>query len=239
MSMVAHLALLPGMGCSKALWSDVPARLSDAYPDLDIVTPSLTEESLDGCVDSLLERLPDRCAVAGLSLGGIVAMALARRAPERLTGLCLMSTNPQAPTDVQRQGWATQRARLAAGEHAEDLQRDLLPFLVSDAVDDRTREAVVAMAGVVGDHAFDAQLALQATRVDERSSLQRFDAPALVISAERDALCPPSWHEDMAARLPRGQLVRIPRVGHLSPMEAPAEVADAVAVWLERITDDR
>lgn len=237
--MVTPLALLPGMGCSTALWSDIPDRLYAAYPDLRIVTPQLTKTALDDCVDDLLERLPERCAVAGLSLGGIVAMALARRAPERLTGLCLMSTNPQAPTHAQREGWVTQRARLAAGEHAEDLQRDLLPLLVSDAVDDRTRDAVVAMAGMVGDSGFDAQLALQATRVDERSSLQHFAAPALVISAERDALCPPSWHEDMAARLPQGHLVRIPRAGHLSPMEAPAEVAHAVLAWLERIADDR
>ena len=66
-------------------------------------------------MDRLLDLLPDRFALAGLSLGGIVAMALVRTAPERVSRLWLMSTNPYGPTERQLRRLAPQRDRLAGG----------------------------------------------------------------------------------------------------------------------------
>ena len=63
--------------------------------------PELTEATLDAQVARLLDELPSRFALAGLSLGGIVAMALVRTAPERVSSLILLSTNPYGPTEDQ------------------------------------------------------------------------------------------------------------------------------------------
>ena len=103
------LVLLPGLNCSPALWSalDIGAAMS----------PILTEPTLDGQVERLLDELPPRFALAGLSLGGIVAMALVRRAPERVSRLCLMSTTSRPPTNQQYAMWSRQRAALAAGRN--------------------------------------------------------------------------------------------------------------------------
>ena len=116
------LVLLAGMNCTADLWSG--CGLEGA------LMPSLDESTVDGQVEALLDTLPGRFTLAGLSLGAIVGMALCRRAPERVTGLCLMSTNAKAPTDAQRQGWQDWRDRLAAGETATDLQRDILGSLL-------------------------------------------------------------------------------------------------------------
>src|SRR4029450_11519627 len=93
------IVLLPGMNCSTELWS----RLDwDGWPQL--ITAKLTEATLDGQVSRLLDELPRRFAIGGLSLGGIVAMALTRAAPERISSLILLSTHPHPPTPSQGSG---------------------------------------------------------------------------------------------------------------------------------------
>ncbi|HWH99287.1 MAG TPA: alpha/beta hydrolase, partial [Propionibacteriaceae bacterium] len=117
------LVLLPGLNCSPRLWSGLGIGPA--------VTPILTEPTVDGQVQRLLDELPPRVALAGLSLGGIVAMALVRRAPERVTRLCLMSTTSRPPTSQQYAMWSRQRTALAAGATARDLQREIKAALLS------------------------------------------------------------------------------------------------------------
>ncbi|TQM37510.1 alpha/beta fold hydrolase [Pseudonocardia cypriaca] len=215
------LVVLPGMGCSPRLWCS-------ALPDVPVVHGTLDRPSIDGCVDALLDVLPPRFALAGLSLGGIVAMALVRRAPERVTRLALLATNARGPTPAQYEGWATARSGLAAGRRARDLQRDLLPLLLHDRTHDET---ALAMADDVGTAAFDRQLAAQATRIDERPGLADVRVPTLVLAGAQDRLCPPDRHEEIAALVPGARLEVVAGVGHLMPLEAPARVAEALGTW--------
>ncbi len=97
-----------------------------------MITPGLTEATLDAQVTRLLDELPDRFVLGGLSLGGIVAMALVRTAPERVSSLILLSTNPHGPTEDQLQNWRASRDDLRAGRTARDLQSDWLPLLLSE-----------------------------------------------------------------------------------------------------------
>ena len=222
------LVLLPGMNCSARLWDGVGL-------DGPVLTPELPSTGgLESCVTELLGSLPERFALAGLSLGGIVAMAMLRRAPERVTALCLLSTNPHAPTPQQLCAWRAQRDELAAGRSARDLQSDLLPVLLADR--SAAADAVVlAMADDVGDSALAAQLALQATRIDERPWLPRVGVPTLVLAAERDALCPVAKHEELAALIPAAKLHVLSGAGHLSPLEAASQVTGRMRDWLAAI----
>ena len=111
------------MNCSARLWADVAPEQA--------LTPRLTEPSLTAQVDRLLDELPPRFVIVGLSLGAVVAMAVTRTAPERVAGLVLMSTNPYGPTEQQLLSWRRERDRLSAGESARELQQDLLPVLLS------------------------------------------------------------------------------------------------------------
>ena len=163
------LVLLPGMNCSARLWS-----LLDLGP---AIRPTLTEPSLAGQVDRLLDELPPRFALAGLSLGAIVAMALVRRAPERVSWLGLMSTNPYPPTEAQYaalDGAAIGAGRREVGPRAAGRTAAgaaVAPGRSSDRPD--LVEATLLMADEVGAAALDAQLALQASRIDERDGLRR------------------------------------------------------------------
>lgn len=220
------LVLLPGLNCSPALWSAL-----DVGP---AATPILTEPTLEGQVDRLLDELPTRFALAGLSLGGIVAMALVRRAPERVSRLCLMSTTSRPPTSQQYAMWARQRAALAAGATARDLQRELMAALLSPNARSRQPQLVevaLAMADDIGAETLDAQLALQATRVDERPGLARVGCPTLIIAGLDDTLCRPERHAEMHALVQGSELVELERCGHLSPLEQPAAVTAALWSW--------
>jgi pimeloyl-ACP methyl ester carboxylesterase len=211
------------MNCSPALWSKLDLG---AWPS--VITPELSEPTLDSQVARLLDELPARFALAGLSLGGIVAMALVRTAPERVSSLVLMSTNPHAPADAQLDGWRAARDALRAGRTARELQSDWLPVLLSER--GRRRPDLVndtlAMADAVGEEALDAQLALQATRIDERPALPYVRCPTMIIAARQDALCSVAKHTELKELIPGSSLLIIEDCGHLSPLEQPRVVTN-------------
>lgn len=211
------LVLLSGMNCTARLW-DSSGR--------GAVHPTLDRANLDAQVDALLEALPDRFLLAGLSLGGIVAMALTRRAPDRVAGLCLLATNARPPTEDQHVAWNAQLARLDAGATARDLQHlDLL-------LHDRSLDGpVLQMADEVGEATLAAQLRLQGTRIDERPALRSVSVPTLVLAGERDRLCPLERHFEIANLVPGARLHVLPDTGHLLAMEAPETVAALLGEW--------
>lgn len=224
------LVLLPGMNCSSRLWQGVAAILSERF---EVCPAELQGSSVDECVAQLLARLPARFAVSGLSLGGIVAMALARQAPGRVSGLALLSTNPRAPTAEQLRSWGRTRVALRSGTSAREVQAELLPVLLSERTcSGPVATEVLAMADEVGAKRLDDQLAMQATRIDERPALPRVRVPTLVVAGAADALVPPDWHEEVQHLVPGARGAVLEGVGHLSPLEAPAAVAQILTAWL-------
>jgi pimeloyl-ACP methyl ester carboxylesterase len=148
-----------------------------------------------------------------------------------------MSTSSRPPTTQQRAMWARQRAALAAGATARDLQREIKAALLSPharATSPQLVEVALAMADDIGTATLDAQLALQATRVDERPGLTRVGCPTLIISGRDDALCRPERHAEMHALVTGSELVELEQCGHLSPLEQPAAVEARLQRWLVR-----
>ena len=213
------------MNCSAALWSRLDLR---GWPSL--IPAELMESTLVGQVARLLDELPPRFALAGLSLGGIVAMALVRTAPERVSSLILLSTNPHAPTDAQQQSWRASRRYLHAGRTARDLQADWLPLLLSEPAQSNLDlvELTLAMADSVGNANLDAQLALQATRIDERPALRRIGFPTHN-RRPPGRPCSVSKHTELNQLIPGSSLTIIEDSGHLSPLEKPGAVGNCFA----------
>ena len=226
------LILIPGLLCDALLWAPQIGALSDIADCW--VADSACAESVGQLASDLLRRSPfPEFAIAGLSMGGYIAMEVMRQAPHRVRKLALLDTNARADTPEQ-----TAR-RLALMDLAKtgkftDVPSTLLPALINRArsYDPQIVGTVFTMARNVGADAFLMQEAAIIGRADSRPSLGAIQCPCLVLCGRQDAMTPPSLHEEIAARIPRATLTVVEDCGHLSTIEQPEEVNLAMRRWI-------
>ena len=94
------LVLVPGLLCTARLWRDQVEDLSDVAIPM-VTAQHVRFDDVEDIAAAVLAEAPQEFALAGLSFGGYVAMAIARRAPERLLGLALVDTTAR-PDSEQR-----------------------------------------------------------------------------------------------------------------------------------------
>lgn len=225
------LVFLPGLLCDAALWRPQIDGLSDIA---DCVVADLTQrDSMADFADQVLATAPAHFALAGLSMGGYVAQEVWRRAPERVVRLALLDTSARADTSEQS---ARRRGliELAQKGNFKGVTPRLLPLLVHpDRLDDTAlTETVMGMAERVGMAAFLRQQQAILTRPDGRADLPRINCPTLVVCGRQDALTPLARSEEIAGLVPRATLAVIEDCGHLSTLERPEAVNQALRRWL-------
>lgn len=225
------LALLPGLLCDTALWQPQVEALSDIADPW--VADFTTQDSIADMAASVLAAMPDRFAVAGLSMGGYVALEIMRTAPERVCRLALLDTRPQpddAATLARRRGLI----ELAQKGQFKGVTPRLLPlFLHESRLDDAALTGTVrAMAEHVGRDAFIRQQQAIMGRRDQTATLVTIHVPTLVLCGRDDVLTPLEDHKFMAAGIAGARLVVIEDCGHLATIERPAETAAALRQWL-------
>ena len=182
-----------------------------------------------------LSTVPGRFAVAGLSMGGYAALALLRRAPERVSGLCLMDTSARPDTPEQARRRRGLMALVARGGRFKGVTPRLLPLLLHPGrLDDQALcEEVMAMADRVGPAAFLRQQAAIVARPDSRPDLPRIAVPTLAAAGAGDQLTPPDLSAEIAGLVPGAGLHVVEDAGHLLPMERPDAAARLMHGWLD------
>jgi pimeloyl-ACP methyl ester carboxylesterase len=227
------LVLIPGLLCDAALWEPQIEALGDvAACWVADVTRDETMRALAARV--LSEAPPGRFALAGLSMGGYVALEVMRQAPERVERLALLDTSarPDTPERTQQREAFIALARRERG--FAPITRVMLPLMIHPTrlQDEPLVRAIRDMADRVGIEGYVRQQKAIISRPDSRPSLPAIACPTLVLCGREDALTPLEGHEEIA-RLVRGaSLVIVERCGHMSTMERPAEVAAAMRAWL-------
>ncbi|MPY71896.1 MAG: alpha/beta fold hydrolase [Alphaproteobacteria bacterium] len=226
------LVLLPGLLCTAALWNAQRAALCGKA---DVFIAALTrDDSMAGMAETVLESAPRRFALAGLSMGGYVALEIMRRAPDRVTKLALLDTSARAD-DPARTAEREELLALARRGAFDAVLHRLLPLLIHPdrlAGDPALCEAVLGMAREIGAEAYLRQMKAIMGRPDSRDALPEIRCPTLLLCGAEDARTPPEVHEEMAESIPDARLVVVPHCGHLSTMERPDAVNAALKAWL-------
>lgn len=227
------LILLPGLACDGALFRDQHAALAALGP-LHISDVHTRAATLPEMAALLLAEHPGPLALAGSSMGGMLALALWRLAPARVRGLALLGSSARADTPQQLR---LRRDGIAAFEqgHMDDLLSLNVPMAFHPAHAAACTGDYLAMMGRAGAAQLIAQNRAVMARPDQRPHLGEIRVPTLVVGGEDDLLTPPECSQEMAAAIPGAELLLLPRCGHLLTWEQPAAVTAALCTWRQRV----
>jgi pimeloyl-ACP methyl ester carboxylesterase len=231
-----NLVLLPGLLCDVEVWQDQIAALSDIATCSCLDWGSLN--SIAAMAELVLRTAPERFAMAGHSMGGRVAFQVYRMAPDRVTRIALLNTavGPRPPgaagEEEERKRYALLHVARTDGMRAMAMQW-LPPMMHPDRMSDTALvESIVTMIERKSPDIFEAQIQALLGRPDASPVLGQIRCPALFLSGREDGWSPPARHADMAAAIPGSKLAIIPDSGHMSTMERPAAVSQAMRDWL-------
>jgi len=226
------LVLVPGLLCDALLWTDQIEALGTEFKCW--VADHARSETMAGVAADVLRDAPfERFALAGLSMGGYIALEIMRQAAYRVDRLALLDTSARADTPEQlerRKGLIAlaRRGRFIGVTHA------MLPLFIhpSRLKDEKLVATVKKMAKNTGRNGFIRQEEAIMSRADSVALLPTISCPSLVLCGRQDAVAPLDRHEEMANGIPGATLVVIEECGHLSTLERPAEVSEALKRWL-------
>lgn len=231
--MIEPLVLLPAFMCDSRMYRAQIEALSREMPVT--VAPFGRGERVEEVASDLLAQLPGRFALAGSGLGGIVAMEILRRAPERVTRLALIATTPLPESPAFAAGREARIVAARSGRLAEVMREEMPAAAFAPGPG---RAALLAelgrMAAELGPDAFVRQTRLMQRRKDQQAVLRRIRAPAAILCGYHDSLTPVRRHEFMAELVPYARLDVLADAGHLPTMEAPDETTALLRDWLRQ-----
>jgi len=224
---------LPGLLCDERLFAPQRQALGDRV-SIEVADLGHHDNFRDMAEAVLSQTRFERFALAGLSMGGALAMNLARWAPDRVERLAILDANPGCDDDVRR---ANRRRQIEEADKTgvgELSRQELVEIYL--APENRTPtliNTVGAMAERHGLAVYKRQQNALMTRESSRPYLPKYPGRTLVLCGELDVQCPPELHREMANLIPDATLVVVPGAGHLVTMEAPDAVNAALADWLQ------
>jgi 3-oxoadipate enol-lactonase len=238
------LVLLHAFPLASDLWRPQLEQPPDGWrvlaPDLlgfgGSAGVAATLDDIAGDVVGWLDQMQiDKAAIGGESMGGYVTFALYRQAPDRFTAMILANTKATADTPEGRAA-RDQMAELVRTKGPSAVADQMIPKLLGETSRRSRSDLPPLLRALIEANTADGLAgAIQAmkNRPDSTDLLPQIACPALVIAGEEDAVIPLSESDAMSRLLPRSQLTRLPRSGHLSSLETPAEFSAALASFLQ------
>lgn len=237
------LLLVHGFPLDRRVWDEQVSALADAFRVVAVdlrgfgqstSAEPFTIESLGDDLHALVQKLGGPVVLAGLSMGGYVALGYARKHPADLRALALVDTKSDADTPDGRQGRMKMIEAVRAGGSKAVADAMMPRMLAPDAaagrpqLTRRLRQIMEACPPLTIEHAL---LAMR-DRPDYNDDLPRIKVPTLIIVGESDQITPPALAQAMHSRMPGSKLAIIKGAGHMSPMEQPEQVNRALREFL-------
>ncbi len=226
------LVMIPGLSCTADLFAAQVANLSR---DREVMIADISRhDSMAGFATAILAAAPPRFALAGLSMGGYIALEIIRRSPDRVARLCLMDSSARADTPAKTLQRNKDLAAVRAGHFLELAAQDLPQSIARCRHSDKDlAQAILKMAADTGAKVWTRQMQAIMGRVDSRPILGHINVPTLVVVGDEDQLTPPEHALEMASGIPDATLSVIGGCGHMSSMERPEEVTHLLRTWLD------
>lgn len=229
------LMLLHGFPLDSSIWDETAAELEGDFdliiPDLrgfgqstTVETPYRMEDMADDLAALLTHLGLEQTSMAGHSMGGYVALAFAKKYPEKVSGLALVASQAAADTPDRKEGrykTAQEVAEKGVGVVADAMPEKLSADVNVQAVSRKLIEAQ-SPAAVIG------ALKALAEREDMRETLTDSLFPVVLLHGDADALIPIDRARDVREIIGDVVLVGLPGGGHMPMMEFPLETADAL-----------
>ena len=227
------LVLLPGLVCDHRLFAAQIAHFGAEYA---VLVPRLEGAStIVELACQVLEQVDaSQFSLAGLSMGGIVAMHIASASPERVKRLALLDTNHLADTAERKAERDRQIARARSGFFQDVVSDELIPHYLAEAnqCDPHLHDTIFAMAMDCGVETFVSQTLALREREDSSAFLRCWDKPTLVLCGAEDRLCTPQRHDEIENLLANNLRINVEGAGHMVTMERPVETNKALENWL-------
>lgn len=226
------VVFLPGLMCDARVFSTQVTAFSPHVPVM--VGPVTGGDRIEEIASRLLDALPRRFALCGMSMGGIVAMEILRRAPDRVSRIALMNTNSLAETPQSAGDYEPVIIKLKSGGLDEAVEMIIKPESLAPGTGRAQVQALVrSMATHIGAKTIVKQIRAVQRRKDYQAVLRRCQVPALVMCGAHDRLTPVKRHELMADLMPQARLKVLEHSGHLPAMEQPDEVISELFEWYQ------
>jgi pimeloyl-ACP methyl ester carboxylesterase len=228
---LATLCLLPGLLCDATVWVD---QLSAFRDSATVVIPDFHGlDSITGMAERVLAQTSGPISVAGHSMGGRVALEVLRLAPERVERLALLDTGfhpAGAAEPAQRQVLVD----LANEEGMSALVRQWLPPMVHPdrLSDEALMQPLRDMIHRASPEIYEKQIHALLHRPDATGQLPAIACPTAVLCGRQDAWSPLDRHIEMARIIPGAELTIVEECGHMSTVERPEIVTEALRSWL-------
>ncbi|MET7317066.1 alpha/beta hydrolase [Streptomyces thermoviolaceus] len=242
---VLPLVLVHGHPFDRTMWAPQLAAFSPerrvVAPDLrgygaSPVVPGITPPArFAQDIEELLDELKvDTFVLAGLSMGGQIAMECYRQFPQRIRGLVLADTFAAPETDEGKRARNAMADRLLR-EGMRGYADEVLDRMVLSDADPRVREHVHRMMTATAPEGAAAALRGRAERPDYRQLLTRVTVPALVVVGAEDTYTPVTDAEEMHRALPDSTLHVVEGAAHMPNLERPDEFNRVLGMFLRRL----
>lgn len=220
------------MMCDERLWQPQIAALAQRT----VVPDTTRDDNFAAMAARILASAPPQFALAGLSMGGILAFELWRQAPERITHMALLDTNPHPEQPARRALRVDEIAAVLAGGLREMAIESMKPAYLAAANrdDEALLTRILDMALELGADVFERQSVALRDRPDSVPTLATIGCPVHIICGLEDTLCPVAYHETMANHIADARLSVLANCGHLSTLEQPDAVNDLLTALFAR-----
>lgn len=228
-----HIILIPGLICDAHVWNATQKAVPNAK-----VADVTTQDSISEMANDLLDQNHGDLIPIGHSMGGRVAMEMARIAPDRVKAMALLNTGMHPKKDgedAKREAMIS----LANQKGMAVLADTWLPGMMAKGLtpDPNVIRGLKTMVCGMSPEIHERQMRALLARPDASKTIGQYKGPLLLLVGRQDQWSPVAQHQDIQRLCPHATLTIIENAGHFAPVEQAKDTADAIATWIGSLRD--